>query len=209
MFYLVAALVALLSFTGTALAASGTVALAATMDAVPPDASWIDLAKPVLEALVHGNPLLAGALAIVLAVALARKYLAPKGGRWAFLSTDAGGTGLTFLGALGTALAAAVTAGTAPSWALIVAALTTAAVASGGYTGMKRLVAPFLRWLVSKLPAKARPFANGILSVVLWAFESKSAATKVAEAEAAGAAAVEAKPSTGTSSVVKTGKSFP
>lgn len=202
-----AVFVAVVSFAGTALAASGTVALAQMADVAPPDASWLDIAKPVLDAAIGGHPLLACALALVLAVSLARTY---GGTRFPFLKTDAGGTALTFLGTLGTALAASLATGSLPTWGLFSAAMTLAAGASGGYTAIRRLAAPALRWLESKLPAKFRPFLAPVFNVLLWAFESRKASPEaVAKAEAAGDAAVKAKPAEGVAKVTKSGKSFP
>lgn len=203
--YIVALFVALLAFTGTALASAGAVSMAQTADLAPPDASVFDLIQPVMNALTSGHPAMAAALALVLCVALTRRFGAS---RFPFLATDAGGTALTFLGAMGTALAASLAAGSMPSWGMVTAALTLAAGASGGYTAIKRLAAPALRFLESKLPAFARPFMKPLFDVVLWAFEHKGAA-KVAKAEAAGQAAVDAKPAQGVAKVTGKTKRFP
>lgn len=196
--YIAAIVVAFFSFTGTALAAASVAA------AVPPDGSVLDLAKPVFDAVIGGHPLLAGALALVLLVTLARSY-APKAWK---LDTDAGGTALTFLGSLGTAVAAAIAAGTLPGWGLMSSALVFAASASGGYTAMRRLAVPVLRWVESKVPAKIRPLVSPLFNIVLWAFE-RSGAQTIAKAEAAGEAAVQAKPAEGAAGTAKIGKSFP
>lgn len=206
-----AVLVAAVSFAGTALAASGTVALAQIADVAPPDASWLDLVKPVLAALQSGNPALTAALALVLSTTLVRKYGAGRTGKlWQAVNSDAGGTALTFLTSAGAASAAALSTGALPTLALLWASITFAAGAAGGYTAVRRLAVPALRWLEAKLPAKFRPFLSPLFNVVLWAFESrKPSAATVAKAEAAGAAAVEAKPAQGAAAVVKVGKSFP
>lgn len=201
--YLLAIVVAFLAFTGTALAAAG--ATAAASEVVPPDASVFELVAPVLDALKSGSPALALALALVLAVGLARKYGSK---RFPFLATDAGGTALTFLGSLGAACAAALAGGALPSLSLLWTALVVAAGASGGYTAVRRLVAPALRFLESKLPAGLRPFVAPVFNFVLYFFENRGA-KKIAKAEAAGEAAVEAKPAEGAAGVVKVGKSFP
>jgi hypothetical protein len=190
--YLVAALAFVAAFAGTAFAQSAAA-----------EASWMDLAQPAIQAFMSGQPALACALALVTAVALARAF-APASWK---LNTDIGGTALTFLGSLGAACAAALTAGSLPSWGLLWTALGIAAGASGGYTAVRRLVAPALRWVESKVPAKIRPAVTIVFNLVLYFFEKRPGA--IAKAEAAGAAAVEAAPAKGVESVAKIGKSFP
>ncbi len=179
---------------------------------LPPDVSWIDIAKPVLDAAISGSPALALAVALVAAVALVRKFGSTPAGapRWPWVMTDVGGTALTFLGSLGAAFAAALSGGALPSLALLWTALTVAAGASGGYTAVRRLVVPALRWLVSKIPerfARVRKIAGAIVTFALYFFENGT--KNVAKAEAAGEAAVQAAPAPGVSKVVRVGKSFP
>jgi hypothetical protein len=180
----IAALVAvsLVAFTATAFAAGV---------AAPSDGSWLDLARPVVDAVMSGNYLAASALALVLVVAAARKYGAS---RWAFLGTDAGGSLLVLLGAFGGAVASAALGGASWSLDLLWTALKVAAGAAGGYSLIKRLLLP----LVEKLP----PWLSWVaypLQLVLWVFESRGKA-----ATAAGERALRAKPSTGIEGV--TGK---
>lgn len=176
--FLVAMVVCLFSFTGTSLAFA---------QASPDNGNILDLAKPVLDAVMGGRFAYAASLALVLLVALGRRYGVS---RWKFLATDAGGSLLVLLGAFGGALATALAAGAGMSWGLLWAAVGVAVSASGGYTLVKRLVVdPLLRPLASKAPKWAQP----LFKLLLWIFDNQS----VAKAEAAGEAAVEAKPSAG------------
>lgn len=207
--YVTALFTAVLAFIVVTFAYVGTAAAAD----LPADASWIDLAKPVLDAAVSGSPALALACALVAAVALARKYGGSPADhpRWPWIMTDVGGTALTFLGSLGAAFAAALTGGALPSLGLLWTALVVAAGASGGYTAIKRLAVPVLRFLESKLPAKLKPWVGWAFDAALYLFENRgqTKAAKIAKAEQAGAAAVQAKPAEGAAKVVKVGKSFP
>lgn len=199
--YVSAFLLALCSFIIVTFASVG----AASAADLPPEDSILDLIQPVIKAATAGSPALACALALVLAVALARRYGSK---RWPWLAGDIGGTLLTFLGSLGAAFAAALTGGALPSMSLLWTALTIAAGASGGYSAIRRVVAPALRFLESKLPAWAKPLLAPIFNMVLWAFESKKATT-IAKAEAAGKAAVEAKPAPGIEGITGAPKDFP
>lgn len=177
------AMATLLSFGATALAA-GAVATE--------DSGLLELLQPVVEAFRGGQHTYAACLTLVLLVAVARRWGAK---RWDFLGTDAGGTLLTFLGAFGAAMAASLAAGAGPSLSMAWTAFGVAAGASGGYTILKRLlVDPVLAPLVAKLP----PWAQVPLRVLLAIFGSSP---RVKKAEAAGAAAVEAKPAEGISAV--------
>lgn len=198
--YINAFLASVLAFVGVTLASIGVAHAASDV----PDPSLLDLAKPVIAALTSGSPALACALALVLGVSLIRKFGATK---WPFLTTDVGGTVLTFLASLGAACAAAFAGGALPSLSLLWTAVVVAAGASGGYTAIKRLAAPALRYVESKLPAWLQTIVTPLLNVVLWAFEGNAAA--VATADAAGAAAVAAKPAPGIASVVGPVTVFP
>lgn len=166
---------------------------AAGVGAVAPDESLIALAKPVIDALLSGNPGLAAALALVLAAAVARRYGSK---RFPFLATDAGGALLVLVGSFGGAAATALTGGAAVSLGLAWKALLVAFAASGGYATVKRLlVTPLLRPLYEKAPAWLKP----VLALVLWVFDQPD---PVSKAEAAGNAAVAAKPPTGAAGVV-------
>lgn len=178
-------LLALVLMFGVAAASAGALA--------PEEASLLDLARPVLDALLAGQPGLAALLALVLATAAARRYGAK---RWPWLGTDAGGTLLVLLGSFGGAGASLMYGGAAFGLSLMWTALLLAFAAAGGYTAVKRLViVPLLRPLRDRAPAWLKP----ILNLALWVFERPD---PVAKAEAAGAAAVTDKPSTGVAGIV-------
>jgi hypothetical protein len=183
---------ALLSFTATAFASQAVAG---------EDGSWLDLARPVLDAVLGGQWFLAAALALVLAAGLASKYGAK---RWPVLGTGAGKAALVLLGAFGGACATALAAGTAPTAALMWTATQLAFAAAGGYSLVRALLGP----LVAKAPAWLRPF----IDLVLWFFDrkaSKPSAADVAVAEAAGEAAVAAKPSTGVAGFIGKPRDIP
>ena len=151
----------------------------------------LDLAKPVLAAVMSGQYAYAAALALVFAVAAARRY---GGARVPFLRSDAGGALLAVGGAFAGALATSIAASGAISIGLLWSALGVAVAAGGGYSLIKRLiVTPVLE------PLAARGGVLGaVLGVVLWVFRSNP----VGVAEAAGANAVAAKPSAGVIGIV-------
>lgn len=151
------------------------------------EATLLDLARPVAEALLSGNPGLAAALALVLAAAIARRYLAPK---VPFFASDVGGALLVLVGSFGGAAAAAITGGASWSLALAWTALKIATAAAGGYS----LAKPLILWAAEKSPSWLKP----VFALVLWVFEKGS---PVAKAEAAGAAAVAANPAPGAESI--------
>jgi len=188
------ALVGVLSFGASAWAAGA---------ATPDDGSLLDLARPVFDAVMHGQGWLAAALALVLVVAATRRY-APKWfpNRMSWLTTDAGSTLATFLLSLGGAFATAFAAGAGPSIAVAKMSLGVALGAAGGYQALKHLIAPLLRALRDKLP----PFARPVLDMILWVFDKPS---RAADAEAAGDAAVKAKPGTGIAGVTGAPKDWP
>ncbi len=182
-----------------AFVALGAGALASTSmtDATSPaatDPGWLDLARPVYDAVVHGNYALAAAAFLVLAVALVRRYAGPK---VPFLHSDAGGALLTLVGSFGGALATALAAGGAVfsghlAWVAFMIAIT----AAGGYGLIKKLlVVPFLVPLSKRAPAWMQP----LFQLILWVFDRPD---PVAKAEAAGTAAVAAKPSTGVTGII-------
>lgn len=151
------------------------------------------LVKPVYEAIMSGNYTLAAAMALVLAVAVLRKYGAK---RWPFLASDAGGSLLALLGSFGGAVGTALMAGAAISGGLLWSAAGIAFAASGGYTLVKRLlVDPVLKPLFDKAPGWLKP----VLNLALWVF---GRTTAVEDAKAAGAKAVAAKPAKGIVSIV-------
>ncbi len=172
----------LVSFTAAAFAAGAV---------VPEDGSLLDLAKPVYEAVMHGQWWLGASLALVLCVGLFKRYAPAKAQEWAH--SDVGGSILvlagSFGGALATGLVAAGTNALTPGLAWM--ALKVALAAAGGYSLIKKLLGP----LVAKAPAWMQP----ILGMLMWVFDSKPAITK---AEEAGKEAVEAKPAAGIEGVV-------
>lgn len=158
----------------------------------------IDLAKPVLSAILSGQYAYAAALALVLAVAAARRY---GGARFPFLRSDAGGASLALVGGIGGALVNSLAAGGGVSLALLWSALLVAVGAAGGYSLIKRLiVTPILEPLAARAPAPIR----AVLGVILWAFRSNAAA----DATAAGNAAVVASPSSGVAGIVGEPRDF-
>lgn len=184
---LIVAAVGTASFAGTAAAAGA---------AVPDDGSLLDLAKPLFSAVMGGNYWLAASLALVLMVAVCRRYLPkwfPKAFGWA--AGDAGGALLVLLGAFGGAMATGLAAGAGPSVAMAVVAFKVALGAAGGFTMLKKLIAPALRAMQDKAPAWARP----ILGLLAWVAERPDA---IGKAEAAGDAAVAAKPAPGIEGVL-------
>lgn len=185
----IAALALLLGFAATAYAATG--AEAAT-DAMPS-------ASEVFNAIKAGHYWYAAAGLLVLAVAVLRKngpslpvvgkYLKWTEGSW-------GGRLLVLVASFAGAMATALAAGSGPSFAMLKAAVGIAVVAAGGYDLFK-LGVPILESLQSKLPAWAQP----LVGLLLWAFKKDD---PVAEAEAAGDAAVKASPPAGVIAI--TGK---
>jgi hypothetical protein len=172
----IAVLMGFCSFVGVAFAA----------DAATPSGgeSVLDLARPVLDAIMSGHYAAAAALALVLAVALARRYGSP---RLPWLNSDEGGAILVLTGSFGGAMATALLAGAAPTLSLAWMSLQVAAGGAGIYVLAKKLLHRPLLWLQDKAPSWLKP----ILSLVLWIFERPSTAEKAAKA---GDAAVEANP---------------
>jgi hypothetical protein len=172
-------------FTATAFAAGA---------AMPEDANIADLLRPVYDAFVHGNKLYAGMLALIAMVALLKRYAPAK---WRpFLYGDIGGSLLTLTGSFAGAMATTLGSGNPVSWMMVKTAGLIAVGAAGGYALVKKLlIEPLLRPWSSKAPAWLRP----LLAMVLWIFDKPS---PIAKAEAAGNAAVAAKPPTGMEGVV-------
>lgn len=175
----------LATFTATAVAAAAT---------LPADVGF-DMLKPVYDAFVHGQKLYAGMLALVVAVGLLKRY-APSGKIRDFVQGDTGGSLLTLVASFAGAMATSLGGGVAVSWEMVKTATSIAVGAAGGYTLFKRLVVdPILRPLASKAPTWTQP----IFALVFWMFDKPS---PVAQAEAAGDAAVSAAKPNGVSSVV-------
>lgn len=183
-------LVFLVSFVGTAFAASSV-----TGDA----GSLLDLAQPIFKAIMSGQYIYAAAAALVFLVAAARKYGAPK---LPFLGSKVGGALLAVVGSFAGAVATALAAGAALSWGMVTAAGSVAFTAVGGFVLLKDLlVKPVLRPLMEKL-SMGGPLAKAaavVLQMVLWIFDKPDPDK---EAKAAGDAAVAAKPGEGVAAVV-------
>jgi hypothetical protein len=188
---------ALAAFAGTHLAAhhlAGDVAGATSSDS----SSFLDLLKPVYDAVTGGRYALAGALGIIALVALGKRYL---GDSWknsagvGFLHTDLGGTLSALVAAVGTALAAALGApGAHISFGMVESALLVGVGAAGGFAVLKNLlfeplIAPLEKWATAKWAWTAP-----IFRVITWIFDKPD---PVAQAETAGNAAVAANPAPG------------
>lgn len=187
------AVLALLAFTVSAHAA----------DAVtPPGDSWLDLARPVFDAIKGGHYIAAAALALVLSVGLLKLYAKkiPKVGEWldTAVHTDVGGTLTTFAMSFGGALATATMA-TGSGWSgLSLSVLKMSGLvgltAIGGYVGIKKLLIPLLKKIAPKCPAWTQP----LFAAVFWLFDKPD---PVAEAEGAGNDAVAANPAPGSTKI--------
>lgn len=176
------ALVALVAFTATAFASAG----------LTDDGSLLDYARPVLDAALAGNYPYAFALALVLVAAVARKWGAKH---WTFLATDAGGAATVLLAAFGGALATATAAGAWPTGAMLWTAAQIAAMASGGWSLVKKLVIDPLRPWASRQSA----WVQSVFAVLSWVFDKPD---PIADAVAKGEAALAAKPSTGAAGII-------
>ncbi len=145
--------------------------------------------KPVYSAFAGGHYAYAGALLVILLVALSKRYL---GGTLPWLHSDIGGSTMALLLSGATACAAGLaTPGAHLTFGLLKTALLVGAGAAGGFAVIKNLlIEPLLKPLEAKAPAWAKP----IFALVLWIFDKPDATV---QAEAAGAAAVKANPPTG------------
>lgn len=165
------------TFTATAFAA----------DAVTPvNGSLMDYAKPIFDAVMHGQLWLGASLAVVLLCAAARKYMPAK---WTEGTRgDITGVGLAFLMAFASALAAALaTPGAAVSLALMATAGKVGLGAIGGWTILHKVLGWLADW-------KAMPSWLRALLALVGSVIGSDAITK---AQAAGDAAVKASPATG------------
>ncbi len=172
----------LVGFTATAFAA-GT--------ASPDDGSLLDLARPVFDAVMHGQWWLGASLAVVLLCAAARKYLPDNyGGK--FIRGDVGGVLLAFMMSFGGAVATALTAGAAMSGLVALTALKIALAAAGGYTVIHKLASAFVAsvWFQSHAPGWLKLGLGYLLALV--------GSNAIEKAEAAGKQAVETNPAKGS-----------
>ena len=153
-----------------------------------------DLFSPILAAIKGGQYFPAAALALVLAVAMARKYGAK---RWPILRGDTASVVMTFAGAFGAAAASAGFAGVAMSGALS-AAFGLAVTAAGGYAMLAKFALPFADKLAEKYKVLAP--VNALLH---WMIDRKTtAAKKIETAEKAGNEAVAKNPGKGAAAIL-------
>lgn len=185
-------LIVLACFAGSSFAAG-----AATSAADEP--SLLELLRPVYDAFRGGHYIAAGALALVFAVAIAKRYAPGKVG--AFLHSDAGGVVATLAISFGASLAAFTGAGQPWSWSIAWTAGGVAFAAAGSYAMIKKLlVEPLLasKWWAEKAPAWLKAAAQ----IVLWIFDKPAASElEIEKAEKAGDAAVKADPSPGAEKI--------
>lgn len=158
--------------------------------------SLLDLLKPVVEAFSGGHYAYAAALGTIVIVALIKRY---AGDKYKWFHSDAGGTALALLGAMGAAMAASLGApGASVTLGMLKSALLVGVGAAGGFAVIKALIIePLIKPLEAKAPAWSRP----IFDLILWIFDKPDA---VKQAEAAGAAATAAAPAQGTAAVAGT-----
>ncbi len=152
--------------------------------ALPADTSWLDLARPILDAIKDGHGWIAAASALVALSAFALRYLSP---RYAIFRTPIGALLVVFTGAYGggvlTALAAAGVTALTPALALT--ALKIAIAAAGGYS----ILRPLLVDVIEPFLLARFPFLKPLLDLVTYIFD-KPPASVIAKAEKAGADAV-------------------
>lgn len=194
-----------LSLAAFALTAVGFLSFnaAAAADAAASDGSWVDLATPVYQAFASGRYALTVCLAIILALALVKRYAGSTGAFGRFVHSDAGGSLSALLLGTSTAGAAALAApGATLTLGILKAGLIAGVVSAGGYAAIKNLVVePILKPLAAKAPSWAQP----VFSLVFWVFDhGPGAAQSAAEttATAAGASAVAAHPAPGAAGIV-------
>lgn len=164
--------------------------------AVPADGSVLDLLKPVYNAFSGGQYAYCGALLLVVIVALVKRYF---GTTTPWLHTDIGGASMVLLASAGTAAATGLaTPGAHLTFGLLKSSLLLGVTAAGGFSMIKSLV---IEPLLIPLEAKAPLWMKPIFSLVLWIFDKPDA---IKTAEAAGEAALVAKPPTGIVDVTGT-----
>ena len=153
-----------------------------------------ELAKPVLDAVLSGSYAYAAALALVLGVALLRRY---GGAKWPLLASKKAAPYLVLVGSFGAALATSLSAGAGITLAMTWGALKVAAGAGYGYAVLK----PIFMGLQKRAPGWMSP----VFDVVGWVFETrtKAAEARIAKAIDAGVVAVESNPSAGLPTTFK------
>lgn len=159
-----------------------------------------DILRAMFSAFRGGDYPEAGALALCAAVAAARTYGVKRYPSWG--STE-GALIMALVGGFATSMVAQLAGPATLSMAAFWIAVKVAAGAAGGYAMISKLVMPILRMLQSKLPGfMSKPF--GYVLDLLGVIFERSKAVTIAKAEAAGRAAVTAKPGPGASGVVGT-----
>lgn len=158
----------LATFVGTSLALAQT------------NTELADLVKPVLDAVMSGQYMYAVPLALVLGVALLRRF---GGARWPVLASAKVAPLLAVFGAFAATMAAALSTGASIDGHMVWTALTLVGASTAGYALLK----PLLKPLIGKLPSWAA-------APLMLIFDTRSRAET---AKAAGDAAVESKPSKG------------
>lgn len=159
-----------------------------------------EMARVVYKAVMSGDYVLAAALALVLLVAVATRYLSPY---WPFLTTEAGKMALVVAGSFGGAVATAKAAGAPVSAGLLWTALGVAVTAAGGYKMVRVLLVPAIEKLRDKTPTWIRWLPD----LVLWVFARDTKA--IEKAAKAGEDAVKKNPPTGTSGVIGAPRDVP
>lgn len=158
--------------------------------AAPDDGNMLDMARPIFDEIMKGHFIASAALALVLSVALLKRYAPGKLGT--FVHSDAGGSLSTLLMSFGGALATATVGGAPWTWGMMWTATTIAVTAAGGYVMFKKLIVePILKPLSKKTPAWMQP----IWSILFFLFDKK--VNDLEAAQKAGDAAVAAQPATG------------
>jgi hypothetical protein len=191
------AVLLLCSFAGFSFAAAET---------LPQDGSWLDLAKPVLDAVVNGQYWIAVAAGIVFAVAMARRYVPATSVPGKLLASELGAMVcaalVSFFGAIATSLTALGLK--MPTLAVFKSAGLVAFTAVGGWMILHKVASVVVA--TKTYHDKAPAWLKAVVSFVL-AMIGSSAATK-AEAKVAGDKAVEAKSAQGAEAIVGKGESF-
>lgn len=165
-------------------------------EAVGDNSSLFELARPVFDAIVHGNYWLAAALGVILLTAAAKKYLPDAyGGR--LVRSELGGMvtafALAFAGALATTFAAP---GATMTMLVLWAAVKIGFWAVGGFMALHKIATVLVKtkFWNEKMPAPIKALVALALSMI--------GSSAVAKAEKAGQDAVEAKPAEGPKAVV-------
>lgn len=175
----------LIAFTASAFAAGAV---------LPEDGSLLDLARPVYEAVMAGQYLAAVCLALILSVALLKRY-AGDGKLGAFVRSDLGGMITTFVMASAGALASASLAGASWSLTLLKMGAGVGVAAIGAYKVIKILLSSLTS---ASWYQKAPTWVKAAMGALLWVVDKRE---PVKVAEAAGEQAVKDNPPTGADGV--------